>query len=176
MFSLPFLTPPLLLLTLICLPPTTLAFGPLDSCYDTTRCTQVGQFWNQHACISQQVPKSIALNISLTRYICLKNAQFQRFLNTNDIIRRNATVLVWNVWLMKKQVKNELFEIYSRTVFLLDLFHFNNCCNEMKPCDGLWSKTIVRCPSKLKRALRSLWRSILGTMSTDLADISVEKI
>jgi len=40
MFSLPFLTPPLLLLTLICLPPTTLAFGPLDSCYDTTRCTQ----------------------------------------------------------------------------------------------------------------------------------------
>ena len=41
-----------------------------------------------------------------------ENAQFQRFLNTNDIIRRNATVLVWNVWLMKKQVKKELFKIF----------------------------------------------------------------
>jgi len=38
MFSLPFL--PLLLLTLIALPPPcTFAFGPLDSCYDTSRCT-----------------------------------------------------------------------------------------------------------------------------------------
>jgi len=38
MFSLPFL--PLLLLTLIALPPCTLAFGPDNSCYDTSRCTQ----------------------------------------------------------------------------------------------------------------------------------------
>ena len=40
MFSLPFL-PLLLLLTLIALPPCTLAFGPDNSCYDTSRCTQV---------------------------------------------------------------------------------------------------------------------------------------
>jgi len=39
MFSLPLLPLPLLLTLIALLPPRTLAFGPLESCYDTSRCT-----------------------------------------------------------------------------------------------------------------------------------------